>query len=103
MIIKYLKTQVFDADAAARRAGYGLKQDRSGEKSYTRHPDRTMLYPRYHMYIKDGGDSWLFNLHLDQRAPVYQGQTAHGGEYDGDAVEREGERIKNILNKNPTE
>lgn len=80
-----------------RRAGYGIMQNRSGTtKSYVRHLDHA-LYPRFHMYLEDEGSNWSLNLHLDQRAPVYAGVTAHGGEYDGAVVEREVERIKAIL------
>ena len=96
------KIQVSDQDNFIRRCGYGLKVDRyGGGKSYTRHPDRTMLYPRFHVYIEDKQENWMFDLHLDQRAPVYRGVKAHAGEKDGEVVEREGERIKNMLNKNP--
>ena len=56
-------------------------------------------YPRFHIYIKiskkDG--SFSFNLHLDQKKPSYSGSTAHSGEYDGELVEQESERIKSIL------
>ncbi len=97
------KIQIVDPEQYIRRCGYGLKIDRhGGTKSYTRHPDRTMLYPRFHVYVEDRGDNWSFDLHLDQRAPVYAGVKAHAGEKDGDVVEREGERIKSMLTKNPT-
>lgn len=54
-------------------------------------------YPRFHIYLKQAGDRLIFNLHLDQKQPSYQGTHAHGGEYDGPTVEAEAERIKNIL------
>lgn len=96
MKILLQKTKITDADKFIRRCGYGLKLYR-GEKSYTRHPVRGVLYPRFHLYVDDRGDNWQLNLHLDQKAPVYEGQTAHAGEYDGEVVEREGERIKTFL------
>lgn len=100
MIIKLSKSRVLDPDIAIRRCGYGLKQDRrTGAKSYTRHFERGMLYPRFHVYIKDGGDSWVYNLHLDQRATVYEGATAHSGDYEGETVEKEAERIKAVVEK----
>ena len=103
MKIIFPKIQIIDPEQSIRRCGYGLKIDRyGGGRSYTRHPDRTMLYPRFHVYVEDKGENWLFNLHLDQRAPVYKGVKAHAGEKDGEVVEREGERIKNMLTKNPT-
>ena len=95
MKILISKQQAPDAVRFIRRCGYGQIFDRrSGETSYARrlHGD---LYPRFHVYIEDAGDSWSVNLHLDQRAPVYKGVTAHAGEYDGELVESEAERIQN--------
>jgi len=74
-------------------------------------------YPRFHLYIKiisddqNKGksfvtsapqDKWrlntlIFNLHLDQKKPLYKGSSAHSGEYDSDLVENEAERIKRLL------
>lgn len=61
-------------------------------------------YPRFHLYIKQSFDSaqdklntFVFNLHLDQKKPSYRGSAGHSGEYDGDLVEKEAERIKAIL------
>lgn len=56
-------------------------------------------YPRFHIYLKQDNVSreTLINLHLDQKKPIYQGSTAHSGEYDTDIVNREAERIKRIL------
>ena len=39
----------------------------------------------------------MFNLHLDQKKPTYEGHVAHSGEYDGELVEEEAERIRRIL------
>ena len=97
MKIKISKIQAPDALHFIRRCGYGQIFDRrKGERSYVRrlHGD---LYPRFHVYIEEAGDSWALNLHLDQRAPIYAGVTAHAGEYDGEVVEREAERIKSTL------
>jgi len=101
MKITLPKNKITDPEAAIRRCGYGLKVDRyGGGRSFTRHPDRTMLYPRFHIYVEDKGENWVFDLHLDQRAPVYAGAKAHAGEKDGEVVEREGERIKSLLINN---
>lgn len=64
-------------------------------------------YPRFHLYIKEKSfvaaasqdklNTFVFNLHLDQKKPSYKGNSAHSGEYDGEVVEEEAERIKNIL------
>jgi hypothetical protein len=72
-----------------RRAGYGQVMDRRAtEVSYNRRLG-SGFYPRFHAYIN--GDT--INLHLDQKQASYEGYGAHGGEYDGDTVETEGERI----------
>lgn len=54
-------------------------------------------YPRFHIYLKEDGDIFSFNIHLDQKRPVYEGATAHGGDYDSDVVQEEVARIKDLL------
>lgn len=54
-------------------------------------------YPRFHIYLKKQGDHFHFSLHLDQKAPVYQGVHAHNGEYDGSLVEGEVDRIRDVI------
>jgi len=54
-------------------------------------------YPRFHLYITQEGADFTFKLHLDQKKPSYEGAKGHSGDYDGDVVEGEAERIKNIL------
>src|SRR3989344_5853060 len=54
-------------------------------------------YPRFHLYIESTDDMIIFKLHLDQKKPTYGNETAHSGEYEGDAVKEESSRIKNIL------
>jgi len=62
-------------------------------------------YPRFHLYIKEtsdkqqetSGKSYNFSLHLDQKKPSYEGSTGHSGEYEGEVVSREAERIKSLL------
>lgn len=97
MQIYFPKIEVPDPLRFMRRAGYGIITDRQrgGVKSYVKriHGD---LYPRYHAYVEEHGEQWQVNLHLDQRATVYEGVTAHAGEYDGEVVEREAERLKNV-------
>ena len=90
------RTQVADPQMFMRRCGYGLHKTRNGEVSYVKrvHHD---WYPRYHEYILEEKDKIVVNLHLDQRAPVYEGVTAHAGEYDGVVVEKEIDRIKNFI------
>jgi hypothetical protein len=54
-------------------------------------------YPRFHVYLSQQGEKFIFSLHLDQKAPIYQGSHAHNGEYDGPIIDEETDRIKNIL------
>ena len=98
MQIKISKSTLPQPERAILRAGYALHLDRNtGERSYVRRLDRD-LFPRFHVYVEPAGESWSLNLHLDQRAPMYVGVTAHSGEYDGAVVEREMARIAQHIN-----
>lgn len=79
-------------DKLIKRCGYAEIKNRKGELSYVRHL-RGYYYPRFHIYIENG----FFNLHLDQKAPIYQGVSAHSGEYKGEVVEKEVKRIEKII------
>lgn len=94
MQIKFLKSAVPDPEKAILRCGYGKITDRRlGKTSYAKRIHRD-FYPRFHVYIKNEGEAIIFDLHLDQKRPIYAGVTAHSGEYDGEVVEREAERIR---------
>ena len=81
-----------------RRAGYGFIQDRRrGTESFARRITREH-YPRFHVYIKDERDKVIFDMHLDQKRATYAGAHAHNAEYDGPVVEREINRLKQMLN-----
>ncbi|OGG40167.1 hypothetical protein A3A21_00730 [Candidatus Jorgensenbacteria bacterium RIFCSPLOWO2_01_FULL_45_25b] len=78
-----------------RRFGYTpLGYTERGEMNCVRPISRD--YPRFHLYIKQQGTKYTFSLHLDQKRPSYGGVTAHSGEYEGDVVEDEAGRIKEI-------
>ena len=96
MKIKLPKKEYPDPLRVIRRAGYGVSHSRSGDLNFARHLDRNP-FPRFHLYLEEEGENWSLNLHLDQKAPIYKGVSAHSGEYDGPVVEREIERIKNFL------
>lgn len=84
-----------------RRAGYRF-EGRDGVKSeliFIR-PIEIDNYPRFHLYIKTEDKNFILDLHLDQKKPIYQGVPAHSAEYEGEVVEREMERIKEIIGKN---
>ena len=57
----------------------------------------SMSYPRFHLFVEEGSDNLLFKLHLDQKRPSYSGVSAHNGEYEGEIIEKEAKRIKNII------
>lgn len=76
--------------------GYKLLGNNQNEFNFARGIDGNN-YPRFHFYVRKDKDELLFNLHLDQKKPSYEGSTAHSGEYDGEVVEREAERIKREL------
>lgn len=81
-----------------RRTGYHFQQE-AHEKSelvFIR-ALRRGNYPRFHIYLKIEGNDLIFNLHLDQKQPSYKGTTAHSGEYNGELVEKEAERIRQFI------
>jgi len=87
-----------------RRVGYYfIGENKTGRELIFVRPLRTGRsgYPRFHIYLKvnQKTEEILFNLHLDQKKPIYRGVTAHSGEYDGKIVKEETERIKQILSK----
>ena len=81
-----------------RKAGYYFFPRNESELSFIRPLERNG-YPRFHIYpkINKENNDIIFNLHLDQKKPIYKGAPAHSGEYDGRVVENEAERIKQIL------
>jgi len=81
-----------------RSIGYHF-QDEDKEKKELTFTRPAKGYPRFHIYSKQEIENLIFNLHLDQKRPIYKGVTAHSGEYEGEVVEKEAERIKKILEK----
>jgi len=76
-----------------------ISQGRSDDGEYNLvRPFSRDGYPRFHLYLKIEGEDFIFNLHLDQKRPIYSGVSAHSGEYESETVKKEGERIKQILN-----
>ncbi len=72
-----------------RRAGYG----RLGRENYTRRLGQGR-YPRFHIYLQGR----RLNIHLDQKAPSYQGQRAHNAEYGQSGVlNQEKERLWRVI------
>lgn len=54
-------------------------------------------YPRFHCYLKKEGSALMLNLHLDQKRPSYGGSSAHSGEYEGEIIDVEVQRIRQIF------
>jgi hypothetical protein len=75
-----------------RQVGYGEKQGRRGQTSFTRRL-QSGRFPRYHAYVEETNGGLQINLHLDQQAGSHEGQTAHKGEYSGPLVAQELDRI----------
>ena len=84
-------------DALRGASYFGILDRRSGNTSYVRVLSRNAHYPRFHLYIDEAGDSYQFNLHLDQKKPIYQGQKAHSADYDEPQVKEEAERIQSTI------
>lgn len=82
-----------------RKIGYRfLKKEENGEINCIR-PLGSSGYPRFHLYLKIEKNYLVFNLHLDQKRPIYKGSLAHSGEYEGEVVEKELQRIKESLKR----
>ena len=84
----------------ARKIGYRYfkKNEERGEEVFVR-----VLgaggYPRFHLFLKSEliDEELIFDLHLDQKKPVYKEAHAHAAEYDTVIVKDESERITNTL------
>jgi hypothetical protein len=82
---------------AARSIGYVIIDTNNNEYNLVRKMGYDN-YPRFHAYVTQQGNNFNFSLHLDQKAPIYGGNShAHNGEYFGPTVETEADRIKEIL------
>ncbi len=88
---------VLDPEKCILRCGYGKIIDRRMNKiSFAKRIHRD-FYPRFHVYIMPESGRTVFDLHLDQKRPIYEGVTAHSGEYDGEVVEREAARVRGVI------
>lgn len=80
-----------------RSAGYIYIESRhTGQGSFSR-PLGNGHYPRFHIYVNEEENSITFNIHLDQKQASYEGTSAHSGEYDGEVVAQEVQRLKGLL------
>lgn len=86
----------------ARKIGYKpLGQTERGEYNLVKDLGGGNRYPRLHVFIKKDEDhnEFIISLHIDQKQPSYEhGKNhAHSGEYKGEVIEAEAERIKKVL------
>lgn len=75
----------------------GYIENRYGSEPNFVRPFSAGGYPRFHIYPKKTENGFEFDLHLDAKKPIYKGVSAHNGEYDGEVINGESQRIKNIL------
>lgn len=95
LIINKNKLSV-SADELLKRAGYAFhRDDRSGKDSYARRLG-SGFFPKLHMYVVESAEQIVLNLHLDQKQASYEGSNMHSGEYDGEVVEAEIARLKQL-------
>lgn len=86
-----------NAEQFLRRNGYAFIVDRRrGKESFVRRMG-SGYYPRFHVYVKREDNKIIFDLHLDQKQTSYAGSHMHNAEYDGETVEAEINRLKNII------
>lgn len=91
------KSQIGNPLDALRRAGYfPFRDPKTGDESFVCRLG-VDFYPRFHLYVKEGGDSLNFSLHLDQKQASYGGSHMHNGEYEGENIEKEIERLRGWL------
>ncbi|MFH1759346.1 MAG: hypothetical protein ABH822_02180 [Patescibacteria group bacterium] len=79
-----------------RNCGYAFERNVGKEQSFVRRITG-QNFPRYHTYVRQSGADLEINLHIDQKKPSYGAGHAHGGDYEGELVERELERIKSFV------
>lgn len=80
------------------RCGYATFRDpNTGQTSFVRRLGN-YFFPRFHLYINAIDEKGMHcSLHLDMKKPTYIRGHAHSGEYDGEQVTKEMERIRFIV------
>lgn len=80
-----------------KRAGYlEIYDKKTGKNSFVK-PIHGDGYPRLHVYVEESDSEAIFNAHVDMKKPSYKGTPAHSAEYEGEVVEKETERLKNLM------
>lgn len=88
-----ISPQPFNTLSLMRQLGYSPYFEKN---SYVRRLTR-QDYPHFHLYLKENPDYIEISLHLDQKGACYRGQTAHSGEYEGEQVAAESNRVRQLL------
>lgn len=83
--------------SVARRIGYAHQKTMSANQSAFVRSVGGGDFPRFHLYVTEEQARFIFNLHLDQKKPVYEGVSAHNGEYEGEIITEEATRIWEIV------
>ncbi len=74
-----------------RKIGYHFqREDKISSELIFIRPLEKSGYPRFHIYLKIENKNLIFNLHLDQKRPIYKGVSAHSGEKQGENIKKEG-------------
>ena len=94
----YLKNFTESIPDFFRRCGYGFTGREGNEFIFARRLSG-QDYPRFHIYSHLENGALIVNLHLDQKKPSYDNNRAHSGEYEGELIEQELQRIGNALKK----
>ena len=89
----YPREQIPNVLDVLRKAGYAYFRDPQTEEESFVLRLTPEFYPRFHLYVDQDDKTITFNLHLDQKKPSYGNNHAHSGEYSGETVERELQRI----------
>lgn len=78
------------------RLGYNQHRDfHATEPSFTLRLTGAR-FPRFHGYVEEATDEWVLRLHLDMQESKAYG-SRHGGEYEGELLEREAARIRGAV------
>ena len=91
MKFKVTNNKGYNTPTLMRHLGYHVFRDSYSRRLGVGH------YPKFHIYVDNNGSELTFNLHLDQKKASYQGQVAHSGDYSGDLLDSEKERILSLL------
>ncbi|MEK7481324.1 MAG: hypothetical protein AAB633_01080 [Patescibacteria group bacterium] len=78
------------------RLGYNEHHDRNATEPSFAMRLSGARFPRFHGYIEERPDGWALKLHLDMQESKAYG-SRHGGEYEGELVEREAARIQEAV------